>query len=333
MRNDGQALCFTYVPEQEVYAWSHHNTQGNFISTCSVVEGQQDVVYFIVKRLVQGTWVNYIEILHSRNFYGNAEFPFCLDAGLQLPQNFPNATLTLSAATGTVTGVASSAVFSSADTGKVLRGLYGGKGVVTYVNTTTISLAIEVDGNGSPGFPTIPNEGVNPQLLLSGNWLMGKPTTTVRGMDHLVGKTVKALADGVVYDNLVVNSDGVVTLPNAASYITVGLSFTAKLQTLYLDTGEPTIQGKRKFLPRLTARVEDTRGIQVGPTFDNLVEYSAPSLGGPYAVPTPLITDDLISPIPWDWTKFGQVCVLLDYPLPATILGLIPEVVIGDTGR
>jgi hypothetical protein len=32
------------------------------------------------------------------------------------------------------------------------------------------------------------------------------------------------------------------------------------------------------------------------------------------------------------WDVPGQICLQIDDPLPATILGVIPEVAIGDTG-
>lgn len=338
-RNDGAALCMTFVPEQEVYAWSHHYTKGQFLSTCSVVEGQEDAVYFIVRRSIGGSFVNYIERLHTRNFQSNVEFAFCLDAGLSLAQERPAANLTLSAATGNITITADAAVFGSGDVGKVLRGFYGGKANITgYTSTTVVSATVVPDGLGNNFFPLVMFSTV-PAMLTSGNWMMATPVTTLSGLSHLEGQTVQALADGQVIDGLVV-SGGAVTLPQAASYVTVGLNFQCKLQTLYLDTGDPTIQGKRKLLPALTARVQDARGLFVGPTDDKgnfdptlMLEYKDPALAFNYSVPAPLFTGDLFSSLYWNWDTQGDVCVLQKYPLPATILGLIPQVVIGDTGR
>jgi hypothetical protein len=33
------------------------------------------------------------------------------------------------------------------------------------------------------------------------------------------------------------------------------------------------------------------------------------------------------------WDVPGQVCIQVDDPLPATILGVIPEIVLGDTAK
>lgn len=207
IRDDGVALCLTYVPEQEVYAWSHHETQGDFISCCSVVEGQEDAVYFIVRRFINGAVVNQIERLHSRNFYGNAEFPFCLDAGLSLPQTYPNAMITFSAATGNVTITASASVFAPGNVGSVLRGLRGGKANITgYISGTQITATVVPDGLGKNHFPHVPFTNGTPAPIPANYWFIGVPTTTIAGLEYLAGEEVYALADGQVVGPLTVPS-------------------------------------------------------------------------------------------------------------------------------
>lgn len=81
IRNDGAALCLTYVPEQNVRAWSHHATDGGFFeSVCAVAEGNEDGVYFIVRRTVNGQTVRFVERLHTRVFL-EQEDAFFVDAG------------------------------------------------------------------------------------------------------------------------------------------------------------------------------------------------------------------------------------------------------------
>lgn len=100
VRNDGIMLCLTYLKEQEIYAWTRHDTNGFFVSVCSVIEPPVDAVYAVVKRYVQGQWMYYVERMDNRNWI-NAEDCFCVDAGLQYPMTFPSATLIPSAAIGT----------------------------------------------------------------------------------------------------------------------------------------------------------------------------------------------------------------------------------------
>lgn len=81
IRDDGTALYMAYVPEQQVYGWSQHTTDGSFESVCAVSEGSEDAVYFVVQRTIDGRSVRYIERLQSRLFAAQAD-AFFVDSGL-----------------------------------------------------------------------------------------------------------------------------------------------------------------------------------------------------------------------------------------------------------
>lgn len=99
-RDDGTALSFTFIKEQEVQAWARHDTDGLFMGVCSVTEPPVNAVYWIVKRFVNGNWYYYSERFDNR-LWKNVEDCFCVDAGLSYPMTEPNATLTPAAANGT----------------------------------------------------------------------------------------------------------------------------------------------------------------------------------------------------------------------------------------
>lgn len=66
--SDGDLLGLTYVPEQNVAAWHHHDT-GNgdkFAAVCTVVEGNEDVLYACVIRAIGGQPKTYIERMSSK---------------------------------------------------------------------------------------------------------------------------------------------------------------------------------------------------------------------------------------------------------------------------
>ena len=165
-----------------------------------------------------------------------------------------------------------------------------------------------------------------------GTWDFVTPVQTVGGLGHLEAKEVVALADGEVVSGLTV-SGGSVTLPRKASNIIVGLSYICQLQTLYLDIsgGAGTVQGKRKFLPAVTLRLDSTRGLYVGNTFDDL--YPVKDQYSPITTPESLISGDIRTNIGGNWTTPANVCIQTTVPLPASVLGVIAEVVEGDTGR
>lgn len=78
--SNGKLLGFTYVPEQQVGAWHQHDTDGAFESVAVVAEGNEDVLYAIVRRTINGQNVRYVERMASRAFVAQAD-AFFVDAG------------------------------------------------------------------------------------------------------------------------------------------------------------------------------------------------------------------------------------------------------------
>lgn len=64
-RNDGTLLGLTYEPTQQVRAWHRHTTDGVFESVACVPEDNEDVLYAVVRREVNGRSVRYIERMDS----------------------------------------------------------------------------------------------------------------------------------------------------------------------------------------------------------------------------------------------------------------------------
>lgn len=83
VRNDGQLLAMTYVPDQQVYGWHRHTTDGLFESCAVIPEDSEDTLYVVVRRTINGRTVRYIERLHSRVMSEQAD-AFFLDSGLSL---------------------------------------------------------------------------------------------------------------------------------------------------------------------------------------------------------------------------------------------------------
>lgn len=175
----------------------------------------------------------------------------------------------------------------------------------------------------------------------------GAASLTFTGAQHLAAATVTGLATdntGVVSVlNFVMPVNGTFTLSAppapATGYtrVTVGLGYTPQLQTLQLDTGEPTIQGKRKKITGVTVRCRQTLGLDIGQTFDatSLVPMDDLVIGNLNVALNTLVTDlvtgDARTIIDPDWNIPGQYCIQQSNPYPASILGVIPEITIGDT--
>lgn len=79
--SDGTLLGLTYLPEQSIGAWHKHDTDGHFESVTSVTEGEDDVLYAIVRRNVNGRDVRYVERMKQRRFTSTKDYYF-MDGGL-----------------------------------------------------------------------------------------------------------------------------------------------------------------------------------------------------------------------------------------------------------
>jgi len=170
----------------------------------------------------------------------------------------------------------------------------------------------------------------------SGLTYVGTPSTVISGLGHLEGKQVVALANGNVVRNLTV-SGGSVTLPNPVTQAHIGLPITSMLETLSLDLGAVqglgTVQGRTKSVSEVTLRVENTRGVFVGP-YDgdrdspHLVEYKQRQTEA-WNEAIKMYTGDIHITPAWDWNERGSIVVKQFDPLPMTILALMPDVSIG----
>lgn len=81
VRSDGVLLGLTYVPDQQVYGWHQHTTDGVFESVAVIPDGLEDVLFAVVRRVVDGRTVRYIEWLSPRVFTQQAD-AFFVDSGL-----------------------------------------------------------------------------------------------------------------------------------------------------------------------------------------------------------------------------------------------------------
>jgi hypothetical protein len=81
VRSDGTLLSMTYVPNQSVFAWARHTTDGVFESVCVIPDGREDAVFVLVRRTINGQTVRCIERLRDRTFAAAAD-AFFVDSGL-----------------------------------------------------------------------------------------------------------------------------------------------------------------------------------------------------------------------------------------------------------
>jgi len=343
LRSDGILLCLTFLKEQEVYSWTRHDTNGVFVSVCSITEPPVDALYVITRRFVKGAWRYYSERMDDR-IWENVEDSFCVDSGLTTSLSYPQAVLQPSANKGeNVSFTSSFPAFFPGYEGLVIR-VGGGKGVITSIVSST-EVLVDITETITEVVPDDPSEMPLPAESLQ--WSLSRPFTEVSRLNHLEGKEVAILADGSVVENQIVTNNKI-TLPQEASLVTVGLPYLAQVQTMYLNqpSQNGTIQNRRKNISSVGIRVRASRGLEVGadqPDQSAQQNFKTIPWSGMSEIKErtnqvyagsaiPLYTGDYYKNITSGWDLKGQVAIQQRYPLPANILSVVSYWTEGDQG-
>ncbi|UMY63934.1 hypothetical protein [Pseudomonas sp. LS.1a] len=333
-RNDGMLLGFTFLPDQQVYGWSWHDTDGAVEAVASVPEDDEDALYMVVRRTINGVTKRYIERMASRQLtkFGTGDYwfdrAFFVDCGLTYDGRqpgsavltggtdwkFPNLlTLTVGVATFNSGMVSRYVVMHGAGTDSV-----EGDRVVLKINAYT-----------SPTVVTVEPQTIVPESLRgipATRW--GLAATAISGLGHLEGKTVSILGDGNVVRQQVVTA-GAITLDNPTLVAHVGLPITADFETLDITLqNNQAFLGSKKRINQVVVLCQESRGIFAGPNADNLDEFKQRA-GENYGEPIELLTGRAEMEIPCNWNSEGRLFIRQSDPLPLTILGVMPNVQAG----
>lgn len=321
--SDGGVACMTYMREQEVVAITPMEFPGATAkSVCCVREGDEDAVYFIFERTIDGSTKKFIERLQSREF-DDINDAWFVDCGLSYDGTDTTNTMTLTGSgwttESTLTLTASAAKFASTDVGDWVVFGYGTDDelrlqITAYTSTTVVSVV------------PLKDVAVAYRAVAQSTWAWGRDT--MAGLDHLEGEEVMALVDGSVQGPFTV-TDGEVTLDPPGTRVTVGLAYDCDFETLDISSAGETIRNKRKLVKKVGLLVKDSRNIQAGTDFDNLFTHeprSDEAMGEVSSLQSGLIEITPASSIDTN----GRVCVRQDKPLPLTILSVLPSVILID---
>lgn len=252
INNDGSCVCVVYEPAQEVLAFIPITTEGFFDSVAVLPADEQDRVYFIVARGVDGATVRYIEKM-------------ALD---------------------------------------------------TDVRPTTTCKVMDsfVEATNSPA------------------------SVTVSGLDHLIGETVVAWADGApvetsqgVRQTFTVSASGTITLSTVATNVVVGLPYRTRYKSARLAYGAEggTAMLQKKKINEIGFIATDyTRfGLKYGQSFDRLYPLPQNTNGSPADA---IVLSDMHDETPFtfggSWSTDSRVHFEINSPYTATILGMILQV-------
>lgn len=152
----------------------------------------------------------------------------------------------------------------------------------------------------------------------------GEATTTITGLDHLIGKTVAIVGDGGVIASQTVSAEGSITLPYEASVVHVGLPYTASMATVpsVFLANDGRVFGKKKRTTKALLKFYMTHGAEVssdGETYDTV---HFPLVSNQVT----LFTGDKEVTPPGGFDLEGKIYVRQTLPLPMTLLAIMPDV-------
>lgn len=334
VRDDGILLGLTYLPEQQLVGWHWHDTDGFVESIACVPEGQEDALYMVVRRTINGVQKRYIERMATRQTT-SIEDAFFVDSGLTYDGRNTDTAKTFTLSGGTTWGFPEVVTMTAVGHAPFLAGSVGFNYSLKVATT---------DENGDPATDIVRVEVVGytstsvvavKLLIICPETLRGKPISTwarqvksLSGLSHLEGKTVSILTDGSVHPQRVVTG-GTIVLQEYTGIAHVGLQYFSDMETLDLElkNANETVLDKKIAVTGLTVVVEESRGILAGSDKNHL--YEAKTDRNEYEPPIELLTGQATVPISNTWESKGRVFIRQADPLPLSVLAVIPEVTIG----
>lgn len=336
VRDDGKLLAMTYLRDQQVFAWAPQSSAGKYESTCSISEGNEDAVYFVVNRTIGGQTVRYIERLASRMFTDDQD-AFFVDSGLSYDGRNKSAARAVSITGGSgdwsyqtpyTLNITGGNYFTSGDVGAQIQFPYTGTDPDTGdavamelrcdIVSVTSGTAVVVSVNRDVPAPL--------QNTATTNWQMARQTFS--GLSHIEGQTVNILSDGSVEPQKVV-SGGAVTLESPGAVVHIGLPITAEFETLDINiNGQETLLDKKQIIPSVTLVVNASRGIFATTPGGKWYEYPQREFEF-YDDPVNDATGKVEVKLDSNWDTNGRVKIRQTDPLPLSVLAVIPRLTVG----
>jgi hypothetical protein len=160
-----------------------------------------------------------------------------------------------------------------------------------------------------------------------------KPSTTIAGLDIHEGKTLSVFADGVRFDDDVVEN-GFITasLSGVATPYTkaiVGLPYTAILQPkrIVMNTPSGSSMGKTTHVSGLVISFMNTGAAKYGVDMDHLFSIDFTDIRWTNSSTiTGLFSGEVTVPCPGNFDPLNPIFITSDGPMPLTVRAICPEI-------
>ena len=260
VREDGTALSMTYIPNQNVYAWTDHSTKGKFLDVSVIRENGYDRVYFIVEREINSTTRRYLERL-DLNIPTIGERLFAVDCYKEPRLTAPQTTtIILSALEGddvTVTMENATNFFSAYSVGDYIRvdkGLAVIKSIDAGGTFCTVTMLL----------PVQPNKFQDTAPYKYSSWNIDEASNTIRGGFQFIGETVEAVGEinELAFSSGSTTDTKIITTNTSRAF--VGFNYQADLVTLPFRMAGQDIQDKKKRASDISVRTIDSKELTAG---------------------------------------------------------------------
>lgn len=328
--SSGKLIGFTYLPEQEVGAWHHHDTKGDFESCACVSEGNEDFLYVVVKREINGQTVRFVERQHTRQ-YGDAANAFFVDSGGTFDgRKYSKGTLTLSGGvnwneTESLTLNCTESVFDNL----MLRPFgsdVGDEIIVDRLGEFYRFKIIELLSDKSAKCIAVREVTTDMRGAFSYSWKWAR--NVIDDLHRLEGEEVSILADGAVHPRRTV-TNGCVKLNTPCSLVHIGLPYDSDIETLpIVIQADDFGQSRDKNVSKVFIRVHESSGIFAGFDESTLVESKQRDTEN-YGKPPDYKNSVVEIPLIPTWKNDGTILIRQSYPLPITIVSLSIQASIG----
>lgn len=344
--NDGTGISLTYSKDEQINAWTRHDTDGLYkevINYRSSVTGEEYLMFTILRNgnlcieseskriLVEDTTVR--TFAHSSVYTRNPAVTS------HTQPNPPTATplqLTLLAVSGAwdiqVQATALIGAYYPANVGKTFA-IYNSETDDYYylvLNSATFGVQALFDIIGE-ALPV--NLRSTPVELIECH-------TVVTGLSHLNGKAVSIYADNEVLASpnneqldlpIYTVSGGQITLPEPKAFSIVGLPYTSDIETLAIDSKDGSMSLDSKIVNSVVVRYSRTRGVYVGkfPEGDAVTDMEVADQWDTEDIVNRPLTEKISSKTyrPYsDWQLQGKVCLRQVDPLPMEVTSIILDV-------
>lgn len=356
--NDGKYAGFTFEKDQQMKAWTSHESELPVEYVASL--GAPDECVFVVnkngQRYLELTTPRYTPVavsLIDRDARMNASIAAM--HGTVTYRNLLNFSLT-GTDTFTLTPVVSDTWDGELTLTDGTSGLLPSPGAgaigtilrVFLLDGTSIDLKVTARASDNsvtvqPSFAYPSDEATNVRIHVTKN--------VITGLTHLIGENPAVIVDGYVvcspynddqnYPVITVANDGTLTLPNGmtGAFVHVGRPYPKDIETLDMDTVEQRpILIESKIVNKVYVKVFSSRGLYVGAKFPEgngvagmdyigevKIDYDSDVqiLGNRFVQPQ---TQRCEVTITGDWAGNGRICIRQPDPIHSEILSIIPDV-------